>query len=146
MTALTREQVEAMLAKATPGPWASHRRAQRIYGGKTRELSIAQMCINPDWEANIALIAAAPGLASALLAAWEERDAAREARDRQFQRQSDASTALVEMTTERDSALQREAKLREALQDIADGMGETELVEVGRYAPAVARKALGGIQ
>ncbi len=126
MTALTREQVELMLAGATPGPWcvadetvvwtqindpvetsydigypvADMRMMQVQYGGKRW----------PEGQpkANATLCAAAPDLAAALLAAWD-----------------------------------REAKLREALQDIADGMGETELVEIGRYAPAVARKALG---
>lgn len=34
------------------------------------------------------------------------------------------------------------ADLLEALEDIADGMGETELVEIGRYAPHVARAAI----
>ena len=34
------------------------------------------------------------------------------------------------------------AILVEALEDIAEGMGEPELVEIGRYAPHVARAAL----
>lgn len=52
--------------KWTPGPWAFHKRGQRIYGGKTGGLDIAQMRINPDWEANAHLIAAAPDLYAAL--------------------------------------------------------------------------------
>jgi len=35
------------------------------------------------------------------------------------------------------------ARLRAALEDIADGMGETDLAQIGRFAPAVARSALG---
>ena len=35
------------------------------------------------------------------------------------------------------------ARLREALVDIADGMGETSVAYIGRFAPAVARAALG---
>jgi hypothetical protein len=37
----------------------------------------------------------------------------------------------------------REAELVEALEDIADGMGEDDPVEIGKYAPAIARAALG---
>jgi chromosome segregation ATPase len=33
-------------------------------------------------------------------------------------------------------------RLREALEDIADGMGEMSHAEIGRYAPAIARAAL----
>jgi predicted RNase H-like nuclease (RuvC/YqgF family) len=33
-------------------------------------------------------------------------------------------------------------KLRAALEDIADGLGESELAEVGRYAKCIARAAL----
>jgi hypothetical protein len=36
------------------------------------------------------------------------------------------------------------ARLREALEDIADGCGETDLADIGRYAPVVARAALTG--
>lgn len=36
------------------------------------------------------------------------------------------------------------ARLRAALEDIADGLGETDLVEVGRYAKHIARAALEG--
>ncbi len=36
------------------------------------------------------------------------------------------------------------ARLWAALEDIADGCGETELVEIGRYAPVVARAAITG--
>jgi hypothetical protein len=38
----------------------------------------------------------------------------------------------------------REAELVEALEDIADGMGEDDPVEIGKYAPAIARAALEG--
>jgi hypothetical protein len=34
------------------------------------------------------------------------------------------------------------ARLRTALEDIADGMGEMSHAEIGRYAPAIARAAL----
>lgn len=34
------------------------------------------------------------------------------------------------------------ARYQKALEDIANGMGETDLVEIGRYAPVVARAAL----
>lgn len=33
-------------------------------------------------------------------------------------------------------------RLRKALEDIADGMGETSLSKIGRFAPAIARAAL----
>ena len=33
-----------------------------------------------------------------------------------------------------------------ALEDIADGMGETKLVEIGRFAPVVARIALSAYE
>jgi len=33
-------------------------------------------------------------------------------------------------------------RLREALEDIADGMGEMSHAEIGRYAPAIARAAI----
>ena len=36
----------------------------------------------------------------------------------------------------------RVEKLVEALRDIADGMGETDLNEIGRYAPVIARAAI----
>lgn len=35
-------------------------------------------------------------------------------------------------------------RLRAALEDIADGLGETDLAEVGRYAKHIARAALEG--
>lgn len=45
----------------------------------------------------------------------------------------------------RDKALEmaaRNTRLRAALEDIADGMGEITHQEIGRFAPAIARKAL----
>ena len=50
----------------TPGPWAFHKRGQRVYGGKTGGMDVAQVRINPDFEANGHLIAAAPDLYAAL--------------------------------------------------------------------------------
>ena len=48
------------------------------------------------------------------------------------------SEACLEIT-----ALRAEnERLRAALEDIADGLGETDLVEVGRYAKHIARAAL----
>ncbi|WP_426032689.1 hypothetical protein [Cypionkella sp. TWP1-2-1b2] len=40
------------------------------------------------------------------------------------------------------AAQARIAALTEAMEDIAEGMGETSLEEIGRFAPAVARAAL----
>ena len=53
----------------TPGPWAFHKRGQRVYGGKTGGMDVAQVRINPDFEANGHLIAAAPDMYAALLVA-----------------------------------------------------------------------------
>ena len=51
----------------------------------------------------------------------------------------------IDVKTERLGELEAERdRLREALQDIADGMGETSNADIGRFAPAVARAALGG--
>ena len=61
----------------TPGPWAFHKRGQRVYGGKTGGMDVAQVRINPDFEANGHLIAAAPDLYAALddlLASYAEPD------------------------------------------------------------------------
>jgi hypothetical protein len=52
--------------KATPGPWVFNKRAQRIYAGAWSGVKIAQVSINPAWEANARLIAAAPDLYEAL--------------------------------------------------------------------------------
>lgn len=54
------------MSSFTPGPWTFARRAQRIYGGQTNEVAIAQIGINQNWEANARLIAAAPDLLEAL--------------------------------------------------------------------------------
>ena len=68
-------------AKHTPGPWVFHRRAQRIYGSKIGGEKIAQIGINPDWEANARLIAAAPDLLEALAIQNEWVRAALECKD-----------------------------------------------------------------
>ncbi len=90
MTALTRATVEAMLAGATPGPWS-------VFGASSGKTIAVDASAKPtgkrpnivDWpgfdgcdqplkrqRGNARLIAASPDLARALLAAWDERDAA----------------------------------------------------------------------
>ncbi len=100
MTALTREQVELMLARATPGPWKSDDLDRVVapymcINGLSALFEIAWISIphdsergytddafNPDVAAkNLALIAAAPDLATALLAAWDREAKLREAVD-----------------------------------------------------------------
>ena len=50
----------------TQGPWQFHKRGQRVYGGKVDGVMIAQVSINPQWEENGRLIAAAPEMLDAL--------------------------------------------------------------------------------
>lgn len=49
------------------------------------------------------------------------------------------------MEAERKLHENRIEQLEAALRDIADGMGEKSLTEIGRYAPVIARKALAQI-
>ena len=51
----------------------------------------------------------------------------------------EAADEITRLTAENE-------KLRAALEDIADGLGETDLIEVGRYAKHIARAALEGKQ
>ena len=52
---------------------------------------------------------------------------------------------VVVSSAEAVAALQADnERLRRALEDIADGMGEERLEDIGRYAPLVARRALEG--
>jgi uncharacterized coiled-coil protein SlyX len=48
---------------------------------------------------------------------------------------------LLKATAKQADEIER---LRAALRDIADGMGEEDPVAIGKYAPAIARAALGG--
>lgn len=49
------------MSKHTPGPWSFSKRGQRVYGGKNRNIPIAQVRLDdPSWEANGQLMAAAP--------------------------------------------------------------------------------------
>lgn len=55
-----------MSARHTSAPWSFSKRGQRVYGGITNNVMIAQVGINPEWQANARLIAAAPELLEAL--------------------------------------------------------------------------------
>lgn len=60
------------MATHTKGPWAFHKRGQRVYGGRLDSVLVAQLSINPEFEANGRLIAAAPDLLAALKALRDE--------------------------------------------------------------------------
>jgi len=85
VTDLTPERVRALLDGATPGPW--HSAPHCVYAGETPpgpfggESWVAQTYHDHPLRArereDASLIAAAPDLALALLAAWAERDEAR---------------------------------------------------------------------
>lgn len=49
----------------------------------------------------------------------------------------------VEASATMNAAAVRIEQLEAALRDIADGLGECDLGAIGRYAPVVARAALG---
>lgn len=51
------------------GDWNFHKRGQRIYGGKTEQLRIAQVHLCPEFDANGRLMAASKPMYDALLAA-----------------------------------------------------------------------------
>ncbi len=80
MTALTREQVEAMLAGATPD-WLIYSEPEvglppSLFAGKIME---GVNPIEPLIGADLTLAASAPDLATALLAAWDREAKLREA-------------------------------------------------------------------
>jgi ABC-type nitrate/sulfonate/bicarbonate transport system substrate-binding protein len=91
MTALTRKQVEAMLAGATPGPWHTRQSisphdGQYDFAINATKAKVLSEAFGRDSkgniiaaEANAHLIAAAPDLAAALLAAWDREAKLREA-------------------------------------------------------------------
>jgi chromosome segregation ATPase len=71
-----------------------------------------------------------------VVAVEAERDALIRDRDRwAAEAQVNTSPIVAGLTADNE-------RLREALEDIADGMGEMSHAEIGRYAPAIARAAL----
>lgn len=54
----------------------------------------------------------------------------------------EAADAIAALRARAEAAEADAERLAEALEDIADGMGETDQSEIGRFAPAVARAAL----
>jgi hypothetical protein len=58
--------------------------------------------------------------------------------------QTEMQARIEALEAERDRLKVERDKYASALDDIADGLGETDVGAIGRFAPAVARAALKG--
>lgn len=95
--------LQKLLDEATPGPLSFSKRGQRIYGGKTGGVNIAQINLNPQFEPNGRGMAMWQDLARRVIAAERLVEAIRGQRDMACQdigKQLAAENALDEALSE----------------------------------------------